>query len=48
MAPACLKRAAGVYTVWDGDRLLYVGMSGWAMAADDPEVNLAAASCPKA
>jgi hypothetical protein len=29
------KRAAGVYTVWDGDRLLYVGMSGRAMTAED-------------
>jgi hypothetical protein len=27
------KRAAGVYTVWDPDRLLYVGMSGRAMTA---------------
>jgi hypothetical protein len=33
------KRAAGVYTVWDGDRLLYVGMSGRAMAAEDLEVS---------
>ena len=32
------KRAAGVYTVWDGDRLLYVGMSGRAMRAEDLEV----------
>ena len=29
------KRAAGVYTVWEGDRLLYVGMSGRAMTAKD-------------
>ena len=29
------KRAAGVYTVWEGDRLLYVGMSGRAMTAED-------------
>jgi hypothetical protein len=33
------KRAAGVYTVWDGDRLLYVGMSGRAMTAADLEVS---------
>ena len=33
------KRAAGVYTVWDGDRLLYVGMSGRAMTAEDLEVS---------
>jgi hypothetical protein len=32
------KRAAGVYTFWDGDRLLYVGMSGRAMTAEDLEV----------
>jgi hypothetical protein len=32
------KRAAGVYTVWDGDQLLYVGMSGRAMVAEDLEV----------
>jgi hypothetical protein len=32
------KRAAGVYTVWEGDRLLYVGMSGRAMTAEDLEV----------
>ena len=34
------KRAAGVYSVWDGDRLLYVGMSGRAMTAEDLEVSL--------
>jgi hypothetical protein len=33
------KRAAGVYTVWEGDRLLYVGMSGRAMTAEDLEVS---------
>jgi hypothetical protein len=33
------KRAAGVYTVWEGGRLLYVGMSGRAMAAEDLEVS---------
>lgn len=33
------KRAAGVYTVWDDDRLLYVGMSGRAMTAADLEVS---------
>ena len=33
------KRAAGVYTVWDGDQLLYVGMSGRAMTAEDFEVS---------
>ena len=33
------KRAAGVYTVWDPDRLLYVGMSGRAMTAADLEVS---------
>jgi hypothetical protein len=33
------KRAAGVYTVWDGDRLLYVGMSGRATTAEDLEVS---------
>jgi hypothetical protein len=27
------KRATGVYTVWEGERLLYVGMSGRAMTA---------------
>jgi hypothetical protein len=33
------RRAAGVYTVWDGERLLYVGMSGRAMTAEDLEVS---------
>jgi hypothetical protein len=33
------KRAAGVYTVWESDRLLYVGMSGRAMTAEDLEVS---------
>jgi hypothetical protein len=33
------KRAAGVYSVWEGDRLLYVGMSGRAMTAEDLEVS---------
>jgi hypothetical protein len=33
------KRAAGVYTVWNGDRLLYVGTSGRAMTAEDLEVS---------
>ena len=32
------QRAAGVYTVWDGDLLLSVGMSGRAMVAEDLEV----------
>ena len=32
------QRAAGVYAVWDGDQLLYVGMSGRAMVAEDLEV----------
>jgi hypothetical protein len=32
------KRAAGVYTVWEGNRLLYVGMSGRALSAEDLEV----------
>jgi hypothetical protein len=41
------KRAAGVYTVWDGDRLVYVGMSGRAMTADDPEVNPGGRAVPK-
>jgi hypothetical protein len=33
------KRAAGVYTVGDGERLMYVGMSGRAMTAEDLEVS---------
>jgi hypothetical protein len=33
------KRAAGVYTVWEGDRLLYVGMSGRALTTEDLEVS---------
>jgi hypothetical protein len=33
------KRAAGVHTVWDGDRLLHAGMSGRAMTAEDLEVS---------
>ena len=33
------RRAAGVYTVWEGDRLLYVGMSGRAMTAEDLEMS---------
>ena len=33
------KRAAGVYTVWDGEQLLYVGMSGRAMTAEHLEVS---------
>jgi hypothetical protein len=32
------KRAARVYTVWEGGRLLYVGMNGRAMAAENLEV----------
>jgi hypothetical protein len=40
-------RAAGVYTVWDGDRLLYVGMSGRAMTADDLEVSPCGRVVPK-
>ena len=32
------QRAAGVYTIWDGDQLLYVGVSGRAMVAEDLEV----------
>jgi hypothetical protein len=31
------SRAAGVYTVWEGHRLRYVGMSGQAMTAEDLE-----------
>jgi hypothetical protein len=41
------KRAAGVYTVWDGDRLVYVGMSGRAMTADDLEVSPGGRAVPK-
>jgi hypothetical protein len=41
------KRAAGVYTVWDGDRLLYVGMSGRAMTAEDQEVSAGGGSWPR-
>jgi hypothetical protein len=33
------RRAAGVYTIWEGDRLLYVGMSGRAMTAEYLEVS---------
>jgi hypothetical protein len=40
-------RAAGVYTVWDGDRLVYVGMSGRAMTADDPEADPGDRAAPK-
>jgi hypothetical protein len=41
------KRAAGVYTVWDGDRLVYVGMSGRAMTAEDLEVSSGGRAVPK-
>lgn len=41
------KRAAGVYTVWEGDRLLYVGMSGRAMTAEDLEVSDGGRVVPK-
>jgi hypothetical protein len=41
------KRAAGVYTVWDGDRLVYVGMSGRAMTADDLEASPGGPAIPK-
>jgi hypothetical protein len=41
------KRAAGVYTVWEGDRLLYVGMSGRAMTAEDLEVGDGGRVAPK-
>jgi hypothetical protein len=40
------KRAAGVYTVWEGDRLLYVGMSGRAMTAEDRELEVGVRSRP--
>jgi hypothetical protein len=33
--PSVPKIAAGVYTVWEGGRLIYVGMSGRALAAED-------------
>jgi hypothetical protein len=29
------KVAAGVYTVWEDDRLIYVGMSGRALTSED-------------
>jgi hypothetical protein len=40
------QRAAGVYTVWDGDQLLYVGMSGRAMVAEDLEVGAGEHAAP--
>jgi hypothetical protein len=40
------KRAAGVYTVWDGDQLLDVGMSGRAMVAEDLEVGAGEHAAP--
>ena len=33
--PSVPKAAAGVYTVWEHGRLIYVGMSGRALAAED-------------
>jgi hypothetical protein len=42
------KRAAGVYTVWDSDRLVYVGMSGRAMTADDLAVSAGGWGWPRA
>jgi hypothetical protein len=41
------KRAAGVYTVWDSDRLVYVGMSGRAMTADALAVSPGGRAVPK-
>ena len=41
------RRAAGVYTVWDGDRLVYVGMSGRAMTAEDLEASTGSRAVPK-
>jgi hypothetical protein len=41
------KRAAGVYTVWEGDRLVYVGTSGRAMTADDLEASSGGRAVPK-
>jgi hypothetical protein len=29
------KVAAGVYTIWDHDRFIYVGMAGRGLAAED-------------
>jgi hypothetical protein len=40
------QRAAGVYTVWDGDQLLYIGMSGRAMVAEDLEVGTGEHAAP--
>jgi hypothetical protein len=40
------KRAAGVYTIWDGDQLLDVGMSGRAMVAEDLEVGTGKHAAP--
>jgi hypothetical protein len=40
------KRAAGVYTIWDGDQLLDVGMSGRAMVAEDLEVGAGKHAAP--
>jgi hypothetical protein len=43
---AGLQRAAGVDTVWDGDQLLDVGMSGRAMVAEDLEVGAGEHAAP--
>lgn len=38
---------AGVYTVWDGERLVYVGMAGRAMAAGAHEAVARASTRPR-
>ena len=40
------KRVAGVYTIWDVDQLLDVGMSGRAMVAEDLEVGTGKQAAP--
>jgi hypothetical protein len=43
---ASTQRAAGGYTLWDGDQLLDVGMSGRAMVAEDLEVGAGEHAAP--
>jgi hypothetical protein len=38
--PSVPKVAAGIYTIWEQDRLIYVGMAGRGLAAHDIDWSL--------
>ncbi len=42
--PAVPNKKAGVYTIWDGDELVYVGMAGRGMRVDDQRADAAGES----